>query len=196
MILIAGDSFTAEDNHPKWHDSLINPKHKRINLAVNGAGNIYIGESVRRLLTSKVRACLIMWSVMDRLDVPNNENKSPIATEFGGKIWNHYGDMTGGRGKADWKRIGYDKVVDMNIESITSTHQELDKKDIPYTYSFINNDDLIPTHFKAKAIQPFLGNYAQEQGMLKEDNFHPNNDCHQQWSNMIKPQITFMDVIS
>tara|TARA_B100001057_G_scaffold478435_1_gene548876 strand:- start:74 stop:664 length:591 start_codon:yes stop_codon:yes gene_type:complete len=196
MILIAGDSFTALTKNPMWHDHLINPKHERLNLAVHGAGNLYIGESVKRLLTSKVRACLLMWSDMDRLDVPNKKKKSSLATPYGGKIWNHYGRITSRKGKADWKRLGYDKVVEMNIESITSTHQALDNKDIPYAYSFITNNDLIPQHLKAKAIQPFLGNFAQEQGMLQEDNYHANVDAHLQWSNMIRPQITFMDVIS
>ena len=196
MILIAGDSFTAETKFPIWHDHLINPKHKRINLASSNAGNLYIGESVKRLLTSKVRACLLMWSEMDRLDVPNDKKKSSLATPYGGKIWNHYGTMASGKGKSDWKRLGYEKVVEMNIESITSTHRALDNKDIPYAYSFITNNDLIPQHLKAKAIQPFLGNFAKEQGMLQEDNYHANVDAHLQWSNMIKPQITFMDVIS
>ena len=62
MILIAGDSFTAETKFPIWHDHLINPKHKRINLASSNAGNLYIGESVKRLLTSKVRAFLSLFS--------------------------------------------------------------------------------------------------------------------------------------
>lgn len=196
MILIAGASFTATQEHPTWHDNLINPKHKKINLATIGAGNIYIGESVKTMLVNKIRAVLIMWCEMDNLDIAGSKSITEYFSPLGGKIWNHYGNMVSGKGKSDWKQLGYDKVVEMNIDSITSTLKALDQSGIPYAYSFSHDDENIPEDIKRNAIKPFLGNYAVEKKMVKEDNYHANVDAHRQWSNMIKSQITFMDVIS
>ena len=196
MILIAGDSFTAETKFPIWHDHLINHKHKRINLASPGAGNIYIGKSIKQMLGNKIRACLIMWSDIDRLDISSSVPKTKFYSGLGGKFWNHYGTMASGKGKSDWKRLGYEKVVEMNIQSIQSTHRALDKKGIPYVYSFINDSDLIPERLKVDAVQPFLGDYAVEKEMLEDNNYHANVEAHKQWSDLVRPQINFTEVIS
>ena len=196
MILVAGDSFTEYTDKPMWHDVLINPRHKKMNLAKGGAGNIYIGEAIKKMLGNKIRACLIMWSEMDRLDISGSVPKTKYYSPLGGKFWNHHGGMVSGTGKSHWKRLGYDKVVEMNIDSILSTHDKLDQLGIPYAYSFINDSDLIPERLKADAIQPFLGDYAVEKQLLEDDNYHANVEAHKQWSDLVLPQIKFKELIS
>jgi len=95
MILVAGDSFTEYQYQyqPKWPEILINPRHKKVNLAKSGAGNIYIGKSIKKMLGNKIRACLIMWSEIDRLDISSSVPKTKYYSGLGGKIWNHYGHM-------------------------------------------------------------------------------------------------------
>ena len=198
MILVAGDSFTEYQYQyqPKWPEILINPRHKKVNLAKSGAGNIYIGESIKKMLGNKIRACLIMWSEMDRLDISGSVPKTKYYSVLGGKIWNHYGHMVSGKGKLDWKRLGYDKVVEMNIDAIQSTHKALDQLGIPYVYSFINDSDLIPERLKVDAVQPFIGDYAVEKEMLEDDNYHANAEAHKQWSDLVRPQINFTEIIT
>jgi len=96
----------------------------------------------------------------------------------------------------DWKRLGYDKVVEMNIDAIQSTHKALDQLGIPYVYSFINDSDLIPERLKVDAVQPFIGDYAVEKEMLEDDNYHANVEAHKKWSDLVRPQIEIMEIIT
>ena len=205
MILVAGSSFTATvygDRMPKWHDHLVNPKHRKFNLATAGAGNIYIGESVKKLIGNKIRACLIMWNHLGHLDVATDRPKIELhlTSQLGGKFWNHYGNMASGRGKSDWKRLGYEKVIQMNLESIQSTHKALDQLGIPYAYSFSHGDYRHTEDMTKNAIKPYIGDWAVEENserpMLMDDNYHANAEAHRQWSDLARSQISFKELIS
>ena len=199
MILVAGASFTAEVSNkwmPKWHDYLVGPRHRKVNLASGGAGNMYIGKSVEKMLGNKIRACLIMWSHMYMLDVASDRPRTKYHTAVGGKIWNHYGHMASGKGKSDWKRLGYDKVIEMNIDAIQSTHKALDQLGIPYVYTFGHGDEHHTEDMTKNAIKPYLADWARKQGMLAEDNYHANAEAHKQWSDLVRPQINFTETIS
>lgn len=191
MILIAGDSFTAETRFALWHDYLINPSQKKLNVARHGVGNIFIAESIKRVVEqNRIKACLVIWSEMDRLDKAESKVKAKMYTGLSGKIWNHYGNMVSGEAKADWKNLGYDKVVAMNEEAIDYTHNLLEQFEIPYAYSFINDSDLVPERFKVDAIKPFIGDYAVEKQMLEDDDYHANTECHKEYADILRTSIT------
>jgi hypothetical protein len=197
MILIAGDSFTAETKFPIWHDHLIKHSQKKLNVARHGVGNIFIADTIKTVLDhNRIKACLVIWSDMDRLDKVESKVKAKMYTGSSGKIWNHYGNMVSGEAKADWKSLGYDNVVAMNEKAIDDTHNLIEQLKIPYVYSFINDSDLIPERLKVDAVKPFIGDYAVEKQMLEDDNYHANAEAHKKWSDLVRTKIEIMEIIS
>ena len=85
MLLVAGDSFTAEGPHRNWYDHLFTIKPK-LNLASNGAGNFYIAQSIKAMVhaNDSIKAVAVMWSEMDRLDETSVHPKTKYYSEDGG----------------------------------------------------------------------------------------------------------------
>ena len=85
MLLVAGDSFTAEGPHLNWYDHLFTGKPK-LNLASNGAGNFYIAQSIKAMVhaNDSIKAVAVMWSEMDRLDETSVHPKTKYYSNLNG----------------------------------------------------------------------------------------------------------------
>ena len=189
MLLVAGDSFTAQGPHQNWYDHLFAVKPK-LNLASNGAGNFYIAQSIKAMVhaNDSIKAVAVMWSEMDRLDEPSVHPKTKYYSNLSGLTWNHYGNMASGEGKHTWKELGYDHIVEKNVREVTEAIDLLKQKNIPFMHTFIYDSDLITGYIRQRAVWPFIGDYAKKQNLLAEDSFHPNADCHKEWAEQIKAQ--------
>ena len=199
MLLITGDSFSAPNDHPVWHDFIQpNPK-KKINLAWHGAGNFYMADSIQHMIKTNhktIKKVIVFWSEYHRLDLLVEKPFDMYHRWTSTGCWQFSGGIDDGSTK--WKKLfrkiyttqGWDAIIARSIDQIKNTLHQLDHYQIDYNFGFTYPDihnkifnqhkKLIPVNFKT---------WIDEHNLKNQDGHHPSAEGQRFFAQAIKQYI-------
>jgi len=199
MLVIGGDSFSAETDHCVWHDFFEFHPKKKINLAWHGAGNFYIADSLKQLVKDNykiIKKVIVFWSEHHRLDllVDKPINRYHRRTPLG--CWQFSGGVD--NGTAEWKKIfaneiksqGWDTIIKRSINQVKQTVDLLDTYGVDFNFGFVYSDEQNNIFFQHKNFIPLVfSQWIQEHNLQGPDGHHPSEEGHRLFAEEIKQYL-------
>ena len=204
-ILTNGCSFTARSPYPTWPYLLGTDVVK--NLAEHSAGNQWIcASTIAELSENSYDLVLVMWSGLERLDWTVEEDVYQQSTGF--KSVNNFGIHYLHNEQDLFKQVsiasGHRERVFNSLMQIISLQSYLQAHDINYKFmSYMNVwEDVYSLGFEYLDRQIDFGQWiftdnhrnglfelSQDSKLYIADGYHPNEQAHQQWAELIRKSI-------
>jgi len=211
MIVVSGDSFTEKGHHLSWHDYIFPKLGKKRNLAISGAGNFYIAESIKPFVKSsanKIKKVVIFWSQFFRCDLQVKKPYDKFHGYAGGKCWQfsagvdpeiisfHVKGLIAKNEK--WhqlftpyiKQRGYDRVMQDSVDVVWDSIKLLETHNIDFKFGFVYNDDLNKQFYDHPNYIPVgFKQFIDDHNLHDVDYHHPSAEGHKRFAEEIKPYI-------
>ena len=203
MIVIAGDSFSAQSHHPMWHDFIwsdLNPK-KKLNFARHGAGNFYIAESIKPFIQPKApnpRKLVIFWSQFFRYDLQLKKPYDMFHGYAGGKCY----QFSAGQPEKKWepsmkklfeqvlKNKGWDWVIEQSISKVKETIDLLDDSGIDFNFGFVYPEEQNKIFHQHKKFIPLIfKQWIDQHNLQGSDGHHPEEEGQRLFAEEIKQYL-------
>jgi len=199
MIVIGGDSFSAETEHHVWHDFLRFKSKKKINLAWHGAGNFYIADSIKHIVEANykiIKKVIVFWSEHHRLDLLVDKPINMYHKMTPAGCWQFSGGHD--NGTTEWKKIfankiksqGWDNIIKESINQVEQTIHLLENYEVDFYFGFVYAEDQNIKLSRHKNCLPLVfSQWIKERNLAGPDGHHPSEKGHRLFAKEIQKFI-------